>query len=83
VEPERLTGVYKNMTRGVVTLVFRYDAVRGTLTETDETTDCRSAGLDEVRALAAEAQALGVLDGLAPGDGRPLAVREHDRQVLR
>ena len=83
VEPERLTGVYKNMIRGVVTLVFRCHATGGTITETDETTDWRWAGADEVTALAAEAQAIRVIDGLASGDGRPPAVREHDGQVLR
>jgi 8-oxo-dGTP diphosphatase len=82
VEPDRLTGVYKNMTRGVVTLVFLCHAVSGTIAETDEVTDWRWAAVDEVRALAAEAQAIRVLDGLASGDGRPPAVREHDGQVL-
>jgi len=82
VEPERLTGVYKNMSRGVVTLVFRCHAGGGTITETDEATACRWASADEVRERVAEAQAIRVLDGLAAGDGRPPAVREHDGQML-
>src|SRR5438067_4563022 len=36
VEPQRLTGVYKNITLGVVALVFRARVVAGTATETDE-----------------------------------------------
>ncbi|MEV4286337.1 NUDIX domain-containing protein [Nonomuraea bangladeshensis] len=37
IEPEVLTGVYKNMERGIVALVFRCRAVGGALTATDET----------------------------------------------
>ncbi len=82
VEPDRLTGVYKNMSRGIVTLVFRCRWVGGTITETDEAADCRWAAPDNVRDLATEAQAIRVLDGLAAGDGQPPAVREHDGQSL-
>jgi len=81
VEPQRLTGVYKNMNLGVVTLVFRCQAVGGAITETDESTACRWAAPAEVRELSREAQAIRVLDGLA-GDGGPPAVREHDGQRL-
>src|SRR3954453_11176628 len=36
VEVERLTGVYKNMTRGIVALVYRCHAVAGTASPTTE-----------------------------------------------
>lgn len=39
VEPEQLTGVYKNMTRGIVALVFRAHVHAGELRITEETTD--------------------------------------------
>jgi len=38
VVPERLTGVYKNMSIGVVNLVFRAHVAGGTETVSDETT---------------------------------------------
>jgi ADP-ribose pyrophosphatase YjhB (NUDIX family) len=37
VEPAKLTGVYKNMVRGVVALVFRASVVGGTLAPSSET----------------------------------------------
>src|SRR5215467_1246101 len=36
IQVERLTGVYKNMTRGVVALVFRAHPIAGTPTPTQE-----------------------------------------------
>ncbi len=39
VRVERLTGVYKNMTLGVVALVFRCTTIRGTPQATDESRD--------------------------------------------
>jgi 8-oxo-dGTP diphosphatase len=36
IEPVALTGVYKNMARGIVALVFRCDVVRGHLIRNDE-----------------------------------------------
>jgi 8-oxo-dGTP diphosphatase len=82
VEPERLTGVYKNMRLGVVTLVFLCHPVGGAITETDEAAGCRWAAADEVRRLAREAQAMRVIDGLAAAGGPPPAVREHDGNAL-
>src|SRR5439155_8913462 len=37
IEVDRLTGIYKNMTRGVVALVFRAHATAGIAAPTDET----------------------------------------------
>ena len=77
VEPLALTGVYQNMTLGVVALVFRCAITGGTLTDaTDETIACRWASLDEVRGLASEVYAVRIEDALT--EGQPAAVRAHD-----
>ncbi|GAA3096467.1 NUDIX hydrolase [Streptosporangium carneum] len=76
VEPVALTGVYKNMSRGIVALVFRCHAVGGQLTETDESCAFHWATADEIRALASEAFAVRVLDAM--NMGHPPAVRQHD-----
>lgn len=75
VKPVALTGVYKNMARGIVALVFRCTAVSGELTTNEEVTAFHWATPEEVIALADEAFAVRVLDALH--DGRP-AVRQHD-----
>ncbi|GAA4532886.1 NUDIX hydrolase [Nonomuraea ferruginea] len=80
VEPIALTGVYKNMQRGIVALVFRCRSVGGQLTETDETRAFRWVNADEVRALASEAFAVRVLDAMNPD--HPPAVRQHDGERL-
>jgi|SRR5579875_561303 len=76
IEPVALTGVYKNMPRGIVALVFRCKATGGELMTTDETSAFRWADEHEVRELAAEVYAVRVLDALH-ADRAP-AVREHD-----
>ena len=76
VEPEQLTGVYKNMARGVVALVFRCKVTGGELTASDETEDFRWAAENEIRELATEAYAVRVLDALSPGTAP--AIRQHD-----
>ncbi|MCD0485342.1 NUDIX hydrolase [Streptacidiphilus sp. ASG 303] len=74
--PAVLTGVYKNMTRLIVAMVFRCEAVEGSLTTGDETHALRWATRDEVTDLCDEAYAIRVLDALdAPS---PPAVRAHD-----
>jgi len=75
VKPVALTGVYKNMKRGVVALVFRCEAIGGELTTNAEVTEFRWVKPDEVRGLAAEAFAARVLDALKTGQ---VAIREHD-----
>ena len=75
VEPERLTGVYKNMARGIVALVFRCRLTGGELTATSEARECRWLSPAEVRELLTEAYAVRMLDALDPG---PAAVRSHD-----
>jgi 8-oxo-dGTP diphosphatase len=76
IEAGQLTGVYKNMSRGVVALVFRAKITGGGLAASDEATAFRWASADQVRELAAEAHAVRVLDALTD-EQRP-AVRAHD-----
>ncbi|MER5317714.1 NUDIX hydrolase [Streptosporangium roseum] len=76
VEPVTLTGVYKNMARGIVALVFRCKVIGGRLTETDETRAFRWVTADEVSSLASEAFAIRVLDAMHH-DQAP-AIRSHD-----
>ena len=51
VEPVALTGVYKNMRRGIVALVFRCRIAGGELTTNEEVCAFRWASRDEVRSL--------------------------------
>ncbi|HCA84513.1 MAG TPA: NUDIX hydrolase [Streptomyces sp.] len=74
--PAIMTGVYKNMTGLIVSLVFRCEAVDGTPTTGDETYAVRWATRDEVSDLADEAYAIRVLDALDAAS--PPAVRAHD-----
>jgi 8-oxo-dGTP diphosphatase len=76
IEAGQLTGVYKNMSRGVVALVFRAKITGGDLAASDEATAFRWASAGQVRELAAEAHAVRVLDALTD-EQRP-AVRAHD-----
>ncbi|MEU0521019.1 NUDIX domain-containing protein [Streptosporangium sp. NPDC006007] len=76
VEPIALTGVYKNMPRGIVALVFRCKAVGGHLAKTDETRAFRWVTADKVQELASEAFAIRVLDAMR--HDQPPAVRHHD-----
>jgi ADP-ribose pyrophosphatase YjhB (NUDIX family) len=76
VEPVTLTGVYKNMRRGVVSLVFRCTITGGELAATDETADSCWADEDDVHRLAAEAYAIRVLDAMRSEPGP--AIRHHD-----
>jgi 8-oxo-dGTP diphosphatase len=80
VEPIALTGVYKNMTRGIIALVFRCKTTGGTLAATDEVAGFRWADESQVAELADEAYAVRVLDALA--DAAPPAVRQHDGKSL-
>jgi 8-oxo-dGTP pyrophosphatase MutT (NUDIX family) len=74
--PATLTGVYKNMTRLIIAMVFRCEAIDGDLTTGDETRALRWATRDEVADLVDEAYAIRVLDALDAAS--PPAVRAHD-----
>ena len=75
VEPVALTGVYKNMSRGIVALVFRCKITGGSLSLNDEVQRFHWATPAEVREMVTEAFAVRVLDALH--DGVP-AIRQHD-----
>jgi 8-oxo-dGTP diphosphatase len=76
IEPDALTGVYKNMSRGIIALVFRCKITGGYLTANDEVTAFHWADEADIRQLASEAYAVRFLDALS-GD-HPAAVRHHD-----
>ena len=76
IEPERLTGVYKNMPRGIVALVFRARIVGGTPThETDETVRMQWLDAQDIAARSDEAYAARVLDAM---NGTTPVIRAHD-----
>lgn len=75
VEPGPLTGVYKNLERGVVALVFRCAAPYGTAVPTAEASDVRWLDREEIPEHLDETYAVRLLDAL---DGGEPAVRAHD-----
>ena len=75
VEPDRLTGVYKNLRRGVVALVFRARVIGGQARPTDESAAVEWWAPDRITTEMAETFAVRVLDALDTGD---VAVRLHD-----
>jgi 8-oxo-dGTP diphosphatase len=76
VEPVALTGVYKNMSRGIVALVFRCRAVGGALRENSEVTGFRWVRESEVSTIMSEAYAVRILDAFR--HSTVPFVREHD-----
>jgi 8-oxo-dGTP diphosphatase len=76
VEPDALTGVYKNMTRGIVALAFRCRAIGGELTTNSEADDFRWVTTEEVAGMTTEVFAYRVLD--AYRDDLAPVLREHD-----
>jgi 8-oxo-dGTP diphosphatase len=76
VEPITLTGVYKNLTRGIVALVFRCKVTGGRLITNEEVTAFRWASQSDVDSLMTEAYAVRVLDALQPD--RTTSIRNHD-----
>jgi 8-oxo-dGTP diphosphatase len=79
VEAEKLTGVYKNMTMGVVALVFRCRIASGEVRTSDETAAVEWLTLAEVEKWMSEAYAVRVLDALTSGEPH---VRAHDGRQL-
>jgi ADP-ribose pyrophosphatase YjhB (NUDIX family) len=80
VEPVTLTGVYKNMNRGIVSLVFRCKITGGDLTTTEEASAFRWATEPELTKLMPEAYAIRVQDALH--DPATTAIRPHDGMHL-
>src|SRR5260370_24866428 len=58
VEPIALTGIYKNMARGIIALVFRCKITGGELAVTDEVTAFQWADQTDVAELTDEAYAV-------------------------
>jgi 8-oxo-dGTP diphosphatase len=75
VQAEKLTGVYKNMRLGVVTLAFRCSVIGGTSHPTSEARRVAWLTLDEAKRDMPEARAVRVADALS--DAGPF-VRAHD-----
>ena len=81
VTPGPLTGVYKNMARGIVALVFRCSAPPAAPSTSAEAIDVRWLSADEIRELMDEAYAIRMLDALA---NDPPVIRSHEGvEVLR
>lgn len=70
-----LTGVYKNMTRAIVALVFRCGVQGGSLRTNDEVSEFRWMSVDEVSAELDEAYAVRIVDALRSD---AVTVRAHD-----
>jgi 8-oxo-dGTP diphosphatase len=80
VEPVALTGVYKNLNRGIIALVFRCKASGGQLRVGDETEAFCWATRPEIERLATQAYAIRVLDALH--NSPSAAIRLHDGRRL-
>ncbi|MFF8834338.1 NUDIX domain-containing protein [Streptomyces sp. NPDC015130] len=80
VEVERLSGVYKNMTRGVVALVFRCRPVGGEESTSAESTAVEWLTREEVEERMGEVYAVRVLDAL--GAASTPHVRAHNGRHL-
>jgi 8-oxo-dGTP diphosphatase len=76
VEPIILTGVYKNITRGIIALVFRCKITGGQLTTNEEATAFQWASHSDISSLMTEAYAIRVLDALR--QDHVTTVRNHD-----
>src|SRR5271170_2095343 len=75
IEPVALSGVYKNMNRGIIALVFRCKITGGQLTTNNEVTAFRWADETAICQLTTEAYAVRFLDALRQ-DTTP-AIRQH------
>ncbi|MFJ3784470.1 NUDIX hydrolase [Streptomyces sp. NPDC090093] len=80
VEVERLTGVYKNMTRGVVALVFRCRPTGGEESTSIESTAVEWLTRDEVEERMGEVYAVRILDALDSATAPH--IRVHDGRHL-
>jgi 8-oxo-dGTP diphosphatase len=81
VEVDHLTGVYKNMSRGIVALVFRCHIINGAPRPTTEASEATWLSLDEVRSRMSEAFAIRLVDSCISTGGPPL-IRQHDGERI-
>jgi 8-oxo-dGTP diphosphatase len=79
VEPGQLTGVYKNMLLGVVSLVFRCRPLSGVAQPTAEATEVAWLDSAQVTRRMAEAFAIRLIDAVETGEPR---IRIHDGQHM-
>jgi 8-oxo-dGTP diphosphatase len=75
VRPRALTGVYKNLARGIVALVFHCEVAGQQVRSTTEAPEIRWLTAAEVVDLMTDAYAVRLLDAQHPG---PPRVRAHD-----
>lgn len=75
VEVGPLTGVYKNMTQGIVALVYRCRTATPANEQTDEASEIKWHPVEAVRDLMPPAYAVRVADAVTP---RHVATRAHD-----
>lgn len=79
VKPVRLSGVYQNIARDIMALVFRAQQVSGALRTTDESLRVDWLSGDEVSSHMTEAYAIRLLDALHEQDGVPIRVHDGHR----
>ncbi len=77
VEAQRLTGVYRNLTKGVVALVYRCRVVGGALSPTAESSEVAWVGVEEAASRMSPAFAIRILDARGGAMSEP-ASRSHD-----
>jgi ADP-ribose pyrophosphatase YjhB (NUDIX family) len=75
IEPDQMTGVYKNLSRGIVALVFRAHVTGGHRSLSEETSHVEWWDPEQILANMDEAYAIRVSDALT---GRGTAVRVHN-----
>jgi 8-oxo-dGTP diphosphatase len=76
IEPVALTGVYKNMSRGVIALVFRCRPIGGALAENSEVAGFRWIREADMSSIMSEAYAVRILD--AYQHNTVPSIRNHD-----
>jgi ADP-ribose pyrophosphatase YjhB (NUDIX family) len=82
VEVGELTGVYKNVARGIVALVFRCTMIGGEAEPTEESIAVEWLTQDQIRELVQPTYACRFLDAMT-GD-HPTVIRAHDgRQLIQ
>lgn len=79
IDIENLTGIYKNMTHGIVALVFRCTAKNRPLTEAEEAVAVAWHPVAQLGELMPPAYVVRVLDALASGS---VPTRAHDGKNL-
>ena len=78
VDVDRLTGVYKNLTRGIIALVYRCHPIGGQGRSTDESSQVRWVHRNEIDGLMTEAYAVRVHDAFSEIPSS----RAHDGRIL-